>query len=174
MNDTAYSIFIIFKILELYVILIPYNLETWHFTERDKWRKGYILCSQTHAYLFCRQRLRCDRSWKEKLFRTLFGAVLKWCACEGPEPKPSGRNAKGSVAICCLELNLADTFKPELLLLCHLATDFQSSGNGCKNLFSIQMLVNYSVELLEQFCCAILIPVACLGNFQFRLLALSD
>jgi len=33
---TAYSVFIIFKILEQYIILIPYNLETWHFTERDK------------------------------------------------------------------------------------------------------------------------------------------
>jgi len=102
------------------------------------------------------------------------GAILKWCACEGPEPKPCGTSGKGFVAICCLELNLADIFKPELLLLCHLVTDFQSSGNGCKNLFSIQMLVNYSTELLEQFCCAVLTWVACLGNFQFCLLALSD
>lgn len=59
---------------------------------------------------------------------------------------------------CCLELNIAVTFKPEPLLS-HLETQtFHLVSNGCKNLFSMQMLVNYSTEwLLGQFCGAILI-----------------
>lgn len=67
---------------------------------------------------------------------------------------------------CWLELNIADTFRPEPLL-CHLETrTFNLVSNGCKSLFSMQMLVNYSVEwLLGQFCGAILIQVACFGQF---------
>lgn len=70
------------------------------------------------------------------------------------------------VDYCWLELNVADTFKPELLL-CHLETQtFSLVSSGCKNLFSMQMLFNYSTEwLVGQFCGAILIRVACFGEF---------
>lgn len=119
-------------------------------------------------------KAECGRSWELKAFRILFLAVLKdlrlcvhACVCEGPSPKPVGMSGKiFFVDYCWLELNVADTFKPEPLL-CHLETQtFNLVSNGCENLFSMQMLVNYSTEwLLGQFCGAILIRVACFGEF---------
>lgn len=66
-------------------------------------------------------------------------------------------SGKTFVDYCWLELNVADAFKPELLL-CRLETQtFNLVSSGCKNLFSMQMLVNYSTEwLLGHFCGAIL------------------
>lgn len=66
-------------------------------------------------------------------------------------------SAKIFVDYCWLELNVADTFKPEPLLW-HLDTQtFRLVSNGWKNLLSKQMFVNYSIEqILGQFCGAIL------------------
>lgn len=70
------------------------------------------------------------------------------------------------VDYCWLELNVAHTFKPEPLL-CHLEMQtFSLVSNGCKNLFAMQMFVNYCIEwLLGQFCGAILTGEACFGEF---------
>lgn len=75
---TAYSVFIIFKVLEQYIILIPYNLETWHFTERDQWRKGtFLVVKPTYIYFVGKD---CSVTGARSCSGHCSG--LFWCACE--------------------------------------------------------------------------------------------
>jgi len=55
-------------------------------------------------------------------------------------------SGKTFVGYCWLELNVADAFKPEPLLCRFETQTFCLVSNGCKNLFSMQTFVNYSIE----------------------------
>lgn len=66
------------------------------------------------------------------------------CMCVwGPLAEARWNEGKEFCGLLLLKLNIADTWKPEPLLH-HLETQTFNLSKGCKNLFCMQMLGNYS------------------------------